>query len=306
MIALLKNIPKLWNEFWFESNLAFNMDVFRRLVGFILFSCYLVRTADINLFYTEGGMLPISRVNDTMFMQGRYSLLLWFPSDAMVWACHILFLLALLGMSFGSVRKKLAGVSIAKISTVIAFILHISFMHRMLIIAYGVDLISVFFLFFLCFSDLRTSSLAGENQVGSDVRSLMGSVAYRLAQLQLCLIYAFGGCEKLRGSHWWQGEAVWDMMANIQIARFDATWLAHFPSLIVIMTFAALIWEIYFPVLVWVKVLRPYVLLMGVIMHLTIMIAVDLPYFSLLMISTYVLFLEPAQVTRLFKIRHFA
>jgi hypothetical protein len=301
-IQLVGAIPNLWNQFWFESNHAFAFDRFRRVFALVLLACYSVRTFDLNLFYSNSGILPLSSVPEATYMEGRYSILFFFTSDAALWFFHFLFLFSLAVMVVGPTRKRISATTV-KVFSVLALILHISFLHRMIVIAYGVDLISVFFLAYLCLGDFRKNSIHqdanGLSVAGTDWQSLLGSVAYRLVQLQLCIIYAFSGCEKLKGTHWWRGEAVWDMMANAQIARIDATWLAHYPALITLMTFTALIWEIYFPVLVWVKTLRPYVLLVGLAMHAMIMITIDIPYFSLMMMTPYLLFMDRKTLVQL-------
>lgn len=276
-----------WDQFWFESNQPLQFGLFRRIIGLVLLGCYSIRTFDLKFFYSNSGFLPANKIAESIFMDGRYSLLIWLPSDTALWIFHILFLLSLLGMALKIFPR---------ISACIALILHISFLHRTLIIAYGVDLISAFFLFFLCFVDDRKED---PSEIRNDSRSVLSSVALRLVQIQLCVIYGFGGLEKLKGTHWWRGEAVWDMMANVQIARFDATWIAHFPSVIVVLTFSALLFEVYFPVLVWIKPIRPFLLIAGLIMHLMIMITVDIPYFSLLMMSAYVLFLKRETLLKL-------
>src|SRR5208282_2742533 len=95
-------------------------------------------------------------------------------------------------------------------------------------------------------------------------------IAFRFSQIQICIIYAFSGFEKLRGIKWWQGEALWDVLANFQVARWDFTWIASFPVLIVVATYLTVLWEIYFPVLVWVRPWSRWMLLFGMVLHIGI------------------------------------
>jgi hypothetical protein len=150
-------------------------------------------------------------------------------------------------------------------------------------VGYGVDSIATFFLFCLSFAN---------SAKGGAVSSIFESMALRLLQLQVCIIYGYSGFEKLKGLLWWRGEALWYALANVQIARFDFSWVAHFPILIVIGTYATVLWEVYFPVLVWIKPVQKYVLAFGVLLHIGIAITVYIPFFAGLMISTYVLFLD--------------
>ena len=129
--------------------------------------------------------------------------------------------------------------------------------------------------------------------------SVLESVALRFLQIQVCVIYGYSGFEKLKGTLWWRGEAVWYALANSQIARFDFSWLSRFPLLIVIATYTTVLWEVYFPILVWLKPIRKYVLLFGILLHLSIAFTVCIPFFGALMISTYILFLDEDELKRL-------
>jgi hypothetical protein len=182
-----------------------------------------------------------------------------------------------------------------RVSAFLALVLHLSFLHRNMSVAYGVDSISTFFLFCLSFANSKGGK-------GKSKSAILESVALRLLQIQVCVIYAYSGFEKLKGVLWWKGEAVWYALANYQITRFDFSWIASFPLLIVIATYTTVVWEAYFPVLVWIKPLNRSVLLFGVALHLAIAFFVYIPFFGALMISTYVLFLNPADLNRLLKV----
>ncbi len=270
-----------WCRFWFESDPYFPMRMFRPALAFILFLFYLSRTADLELFYMDTGMLTADVAREMMPMNFRASIFDLFSGPALGWAvqaAHWLLLASLLALAFGYLGRA---------SAVVAFVLHISFLHRNMLVMFGVDMIGTFFLFLFCLSDFRPRP-----PVRPDFRSMLGSAAYRLAQIQVCIIYAYSGLEKLKGPLWWRGEAVWSVLANAQLARMDFAWVAHFPMLIIAATYSTLLWEIYFPVLVWFRPVRPWVLAFGAALHIGIGISINIWYFGLLMIATYLLFLE--------------
>ncbi|RYZ85168.1 MAG: hypothetical protein EOP04_16535 [Proteobacteria bacterium] len=122
------------------------------------------------------------------------------------------------------------------------------------------------------------------------------SVAFRLSQIQVCVIYAYSGWEKLKGVAWWKGEALWTVLANSQIARFDFGFTSHLPMVIIAATYITMLWEIYFPVLVWIPKLRRPSLILGVLVHLGILITLFIPHFATLMIVAYVVFLTPQEI----------
>jgi hypothetical protein len=266
---------RLWDRFWFEADCVPQMRLFRSVFAILLFCCYLVRTLDLNLFYSDGGLLVGSSVGDVYSTAFRPSLFLLFPGQTFLWVANGVFLLSLLSLAAGFLPR---------ISALLALILHVSFLHRNLGVHYGADTISTFFLLYLCGADYRAAA--------RDLRSSLGSMVFRLAQIQVCVIYAYSGLYKLRGLAWWRGEGVWDALANSQMARWDFSWLSHFPLVLTAMSFLSLFWEVYFPVLVWVKPVRYPLLVFGVLFHLGIAVSINIPFFGLLMIILYILFLD--------------
>lgn len=126
-----------------------------------------------------------------------------------------------------------------------------------------------------------------------DWRRVTGSMFYRICQLQVCLIYGFAGLDKVKGSSWWRGDAIWMIFANTQRATVDLSWLGHFPAVLAFMTYATLFFEVYFPVIVWFRpVGRAIALGFGLLMHCGIALTMGLVSFSSLMVSTYSLFLD--------------
>jgi hypothetical protein len=269
MGRVIHDLERAWMSFWFESSAPRQLSAFRAVFGVLLFTYIATRTPDLMFLYSESGILPTSMMPQLMEMGHRTTIFRWFPSDTAIWGLHFAFLGSLLSMALGFFPR---------LSAAVAFILHVSFLHRNMAGAYGMDSISTFFLLNLALADSRQ-------------KSDMASVALRFSQLQVCIIYFYSGLEKLKGAFWWKGEAVWTVMANSQLASSDFSWLAGFPMIVAIATWSTLLWEVYFPVLVWIPRLRYPVLLFGVALHLGIGLSMNIPFFGFLMISSYLLFL---------------
>ena len=280
MDALLDALDRgweAWERFWFESNAPVQMRLLRSSVGFLLFALYLLRTPDLGFLFSDSGLVPASVLKTAMAEPFEWSLLAQFPQTYVLWAAHAVLLLSLLALGLGIAVRPAA---------IVAFLLHVSFIHRNPAVAYGADTIATFFLFYLCFACYEAKDKAGP------AASELGSVARRLCQVQLCVIYAYSGWGKLAGNHWWRGEAIWDVLANGQLARWDFSWAAAFPLALVGATYLTLLWEIYFPALVWLPRWRRPMLAIGVALHLGIGIALNIPFFAALMIAAYVPFLD--------------
>jgi hypothetical protein len=169
------------------------------------------------------------------------------------------------------------------------------FIQRNYSILFGADLIGNLLLFYLSFTrssdyfSLKNKLFKAKPMVKLD---LLSSVFYRLIQFQVCIIYAYTGFEKLKGLTWWDGTALWTVLANPQFTNYDLIFLRHFPLFFAVGTFLTIIFEVYFPVMVALRKTRPYWLGAGVIFHLGIGMILSLMPFSLVMCSPYFLFLS--------------
>lgn len=159
---------------------------------------------------------------------------------------------------------------------------------------FGADTTGGLFLFYLSFTNCcEYYSLKKKVKA---VPSELSSVVYRLVQIQLCVIYAYTGFEKLKGNSWWDGTALWTVFANPQFSEFDLKFMSHFPWFFPVATFMAVVFEVYFVAAVWHPLMRKYGLLAGVGFHLAIGVLLGLMPFSLVMLSTYFLFLKKEEV----------
>jgi len=109
------------------------MKLFRATAGCVIFLATFARTFDLEFFFGEKGMMPRESIGLVADMHWRRSLFEIFPSMTAVWICHVALLVALALLIFGIFPRAMAFV---------AMVLHLSFLHRNVAIAYGVDTIS--------------------------------------------------------------------------------------------------------------------------------------------------------------------
>ena len=288
-----------WNWFWFDSR---SEDDLSSLAGFrIFFSaviCFLhiTRTSELEFFYSDRGILPVSfRSTVDMFLY-RPTILTHIDNMGFTYLLHGLFLVSLLAMCFGIFTR---------FSAMLAYLLHMTFMNRNMLVNFGADTISTFYLLYLCFANSGGRySLDSKLGWNNPKQGWLSHIAFRLMQLQLCVIYAYSGLEKMKGSLWWDGTAMWHVSAMSHFQRWDMSFVAHFPFLLSLMVYTVLAWEIYFPALVWLPKWRLPMLAFGALMHLNIVVFLGLPSFGLMMISIYVLFLKKNEVNYILNFFH--
>lgn len=289
----MNKVLSFWTEFWFEvpQSMQRALGLFRLAFASLLFLMYSIRFLEFDLLFSETGLMTTEMAK--RFAPLDYQpLIYWFPENTTaLYFCYIIFLVMLLLLALGFLGRGLKW---------IVFILHIMFFQRNLATIYGADLVSNFLLFALCWTNSNAAySLAPktwQNWMKSDWNWL-DSMGVRLIQIQMCVIYGYTGLEKLKGSEWWDGSAVWAVLMNSQLAPIDFSFLAHVPLVLVGLTWATVLFEIYFPAVIWFQKLRKPWLILGASFHLGAALTMGLPFFSAIMVSTYILFWPQAKPT---------
>lgn len=279
-------------KFWTTPQSLFLVSLFRLFLGLTLFVFYAVRLSDFNFLFSEVGIYPYI-LTQTLTPDLYKSVIVAFQiPEAWLYIFHVVLVVLLLLIAFGIGGRTVV---------ICAFLINSYFFQVNPAAVYGPDFIATLWLLYLCLmkSDryLTLTQLIKKQKMWPDslAQSERGdwytTIGVRFVQIQLCVIYAYGGTEKLKGASWWRGDAIWSTLANGQLVTSDYSWVVHFPFLIAVMTFTTLLWEVYFPVLVWLKRTRLAVLVFGVLLHVGIGFSMNIVFFSLLMMISYVLFL---------------
>lgn len=136
-------------------------------------------------------------------------------------------------------------------------------------------------------SEVARHSKSGQWTAPSGVPqpTVSANIALRLIQCHLVFIYGMAALAKLQGPAWWTGTAFWGTVAAGEFRLFDLTWLASYPALIQFCTHAGLALELSYPILVWVRPIRPLMMASVVLMHAGIGLTLGLTEFSLAMIA---------------------
>jgi len=110
----------------------------------------------------------------------------------------------------------------------------------------------------------------------------------RLLFVQLAAIYFFSGVQKLAAPDWRSGNTLDYILADPALARwpyaqqFLPYWLTR------VATWTVLAWEIGFPLLVALPLLRPWALWMGVAFHVALGLTTELGMFPIYALTLYV------------------
>jgi hypothetical protein len=122
--------------------------------------------------------------------------------------------------------------------------------------------------------------------------------AQRMIQFELALLYFAGFCSKIEGGSWVQGSALYYVYHLDELQRFPIpSWFFH-PAILRLGTWFALALEFSLGVLIWIKELRYPLLAVGVLFHLSLEYSLNIPMFQWDVLTAYILFVDPADLTR--------
>jgi hypothetical protein len=178
----------------------------------------------------------------------------------------------------------------------LAWVVNAGFIQRNYSVVFGADVIAALFLFYMSFSQSceRLSILNLFSKKSMTLKSdMLSSVMIRMMQIQICVLYTYTGWEKLKGGSWWDGTALWSVMANPQMTTMDFSFLRIVPWIRPLAAYSTIIFEVYFPAMVSFKKTRAAWLGMGLMFHLGIGMFLGLGTFAATMVSTYFLFWDP-------------
>lgn len=134
--------------------------------------------------------------------------------------------------------------------------------------------------------------------VGEMLQRCTYHTANLLAKIYVCSIYVISGVDKLRSEAWLSGEA---MVRTRELTYlFNPSFEAWTPASgagLMVATWLTIGFELLFPVLVWFKATRRWILITGVAFHLIIATMLSLPEFAAVMIVSYTVFLRSEDKT---------
>jgi Vitamin K-dependent gamma-carboxylase len=316
MIAVARNylaeVWEAWNQFWFTPMSPSTLSIIRVLLGAMLLYTHLVWSKDLTGFFGPDGWLPAQLVHEVHqagndpdgagpeIGAGR---LIWthfgiVQSPEMIWTVHIMALVVFFCLMVGL---------FSRLAAVLAYLLAVSYANRITPGAnFGLDKINCMLAMYVmlgpCGARYSVDRLWRLRRgAPSEVApSTSANVAIRLIQLHMCVIYLFSALGKLQGDTWWTGEAVWYSVATLEYQTMDMTWLWRYPWLINLLTHVTVAFELSYPVLIWPRLTRPWMLILAVLIHGGIIFALGMPTFGLVMLIGNLAFVSPKTVRKVF------
>lgn len=308
LVALARTVSRAWNAFFFRPADPTPLGLIRVVVGLLLSWDLAVYGLDLHAFLgSEGWADPaIVRLFQGERMPYAWSFWMLVPDGLLrpAWvACMAVLAMFTVGL-------------FSRVTAFLAWAIVVSTVRRSPVTVFGFDQIVSTLALYLAitgasgqavsldrfFARLREARATAARRrrdgkwvvpPGVPTASISANLALRLIQLHLVLIYGMAGLAKLQGEAWWSGMALWKTLASGEFTLLDFTWLAGWPYVLNVLTHVALALEVFYGVLIWVRVLRPIVVTGMLAMHVGIALtAPGLAEFGIAMIAANLAFVS--------------
>lgn len=284
----ITQIASAWDRFFFSPVAPYSVAAYRILQGCIFLQFALTLGPDLLTWFGYPGII----LEPTRTIDGfnRLNILSYYPTNEWVFSVWILTVISAFCLIIGFQTR---------IASIVFFLLIVSFSNRNPYSFNAGDTYvrsTAFWLMFAPSGEVWSVDSWLKNRNQPSFEPLISAWSLRALQIQLCLVYYSAFYTKTSGWYWSVGEAVY--VASRFESLFRLPLPISFDDVLIsnIFTFGTLAVEASLFTLIWVKELRYYVIALGTCMHLTIDWCMSIPMFEWMMIVSFVLFLDSADL----------
>jgi hypothetical protein len=286
----LRALAAGWNAFWFEPASTAPLAVFRIAYGLVMVAWSVSLLPELEPLFTNRGVMPHMPVFSG-HQGGAWSLFSSFPGRTAVLLVVVAMIVAALCLVLGILPQVAALVLLVGL---------ISFERRNPFAFNAGDVLLRVIAFYLVFAP-SGAALSVSRALGNraDFWSFPRRApwAMRLLQIQLSVVYFFAVWTKVQGTTWNAGTAVSYALRISDIGRFPVpSFIPTSPLISNLLTYGTLVIELSLAILVWNRKLRPWVLLVGLSLHLGIEYSIRVGFYGMAITSLYILFVPPARL----------
>lgn len=300
MRLTLRSLAEAWNGFFFAKQSPQPIALFRIAYGLLIIATLVLLRPDWLAWYGPHSWitLPTMQTAEPGMRINLFTIIP--PTDGWINAFFWVFLASAILLTVGLFTR---------INSVIVFLCLTSIHQRNLYITHGGDTFLRLAGFFLMFAPAgaafsldrllpiwRRRRKSGAEQ--DDGVQPQRPWAQRMIQMQLSLLYFVAFFTKVKSPLWLNGTALYYVYHLDSLRRFPVpAWLLG-PTMLKWADWSAIAVEFSLGVLIWVKDLRYYVLALGLLFHLWLEYSLNISLFQWDVLSAYILFVDPADISR--------
>jgi hypothetical protein len=284
--ARLRPVVAAWNRFWFEPTETSTLALVRIALGVVVIAWTLSLAGDLFPFFAPYGIQP-----SQLQTAGSWGLLALTDGDLALGGLYAALLLAAAALAVGFHTR---------LAALITFVSILSLERRSpFVLNAGDHLLRILALYVM----LAPAGAALSLDRWRARRPFWefperAPWALRLMQLQLSFVYLGAVWAKVRGTTWNDGTAISYALRLTDLERFPVPgFVSRVPEISALITYSTLGIELALGLLVWNRRLRPWVLLLGVLLHLGIDWSLRVGFFSLAVFVMYVAFIPPERAS---------
>jgi len=284
----MRGIADAWRRFWFEPQSTSTLGVVRIAFGIVVLGWTVSLAPDLKTFFSSSGIVP-TQPNARWWFDPLKS----FNSDTALYILYAVLLVGAICLLIGYWSR---------VASIIVFLGILTLERRNPYMFNSGDVLvrNIAFYLMLTPSGLALSldrlRKARDHFWEYPSRPLWG---LRLIQVQLSVTYAATVWAKVMGTTWNNGTAVSFALRIGDLERFHTPgFITHNLFISNLMTLGTLALEASLAILVWNRKARPYVLTLGVLMHISIAISIMVGFFSMAILVAYLAFIPPDTMER--------
>lgn len=274
----LIEVKSKWNNFWFKEKPVEGIALFRILIGLLTLSSFF---QDSLLMFDFWGPNAIQSVKTGM-ENFSYPVLNLFQyidlTNGKLIFLVVLQYLALISFILGFKTK---------ISSIIVFILLVSFNQRNINMLSSADLlIRILFMYMMFAPSGNAYSLDAffAKLKGKPLKRNHVSWVHRLVQIQIAVVYISTVIAKFKGHTWLEGSAVYYATRLADLTRFPTPFILDWRWSLMLITWSTLIIEFALGTIIFIDEWRKPIIIIGILFHLGIEYMMSIPTFEWLMI----------------------
>ena len=245
-----------WNAFWFEPCRSARFGAFRVVVGLLAAVYCGLWLADVATYFGPNGLTSRELVQRMLASDGAdsYRVSPLFLSSHPIWL-RVWAVIGIIGASLLAIGWK------PRIAACVAWVAVTGFIQRAPALCGPFEFLLAPMLMYLALAKTNQAfALGGDDRPATSTR-----LGLRCAQVHFAIAYLSFALAKITALPWLEGDAVWWLAVTPGRALADLQWLRQAPWLMNAWTHAIVAFELAFPILVWRRSVRPWLLVLGCI-----------------------------------------
>lgn len=296
----LRDFLNIWQNFWFKPESPLTMCVFRIVFGLVFLTQITTQYwIDFSVFFGAHPVIPYEDYTAFWWKKDIHINMFEFIPIGDAWHIGLLVITAIfaLAMILGFYTR---------LSTFFCWLLYCSICHQYPYLCNAGDNMQRVALFLLCFTragDGLSIDSYLKNRKNDWRKAVFDPApvapwAQRMLQVQMALAYISTGLLKINSPVWFYGNGCYLATRLSDFAKLPVPVIFEHRIPLYILNWFTILIEFAAGTLIWIKEIKYWIILLGVILHLGIDWALNIPVFEFAFMSMYILFIEPEDMKK--------